>query len=1078
MNIKVLFSLLLLIGLVFFNDAQAQVVQLGSGTTDNAINVSSPVNTNRRKTVCQFVYTAAEIVAAGATGPNTLSQMGFYVTANPVYDLPGYTVKIKHTTQTDVGSALGGTGWTTVKNSFTYAPAPGGYDMIVFDTPFVWDGVNNIGVEICWSQVQPSNDASGQCRTYASTNGYRYRWSNNAGSYCGTTPNSRINTKPQAQLTFKTTSTWNGSVSTDWFNDANWDAGTPDSELNALIAASATNMPTVSGVGAECKNLEIENLANLTLGGSNSISIYGNWTNNGVFTANTGNVILTGTSPNVINGEANQTLYDLTVSNVNGASITSGSINLYGSLNVGIAAGSFNTGNAITLISDANGTARIPELSSLCLYTLDMSDSYGDSWNGAYITVYIDGIASGVYFAKKSNTVDTIPIGGGSSIELVYTSGIYEWENTYTLYDPAGTPVFSDGPTPSTGSVYTGTSNCAFFNPIAGNITMQRYIDAGATNWRFLSSAVTGATLSQFNDDFETSGYPGATSPDWPTVADPWSSVRFYDETVVGHMDSGFVAATNASDVLGVGKGAWVWSGDTIIGTQPFTIDVTGPPNAGTLSLPLSYTNTGSLTDDGWSMVGNPYPCTINWDSPDWNKSNINNAIYIWNPDNQQFASYILGVGTNGGSRYVASSQAFWVQANAASPSLQISESCKVDTDTSFLKQAILDQQLLRFTLQKGNKSDEAVLRFIDGATTDFDAEFDAKKITSDGETVPGLTPDAIPHLAMINNSEELTINSYGLGEQVSIPIKVTASTSGLSMLTFDKENLIDLSCAVLEDLETGVITDVMSQSSYTFYLHSSSTDPRFMLHVWNNKNNEVVSPTCFESNDGQIIANASGQGPWDYNWSNDNGVINANNSNNPIDVLNNISAGVYYLEIVDQSSTCESTADTIQIENPEMLSASSSVVLMPTSLAGNGEINLIVTGGKEPYQFAWSNGAIAVDLESLDAGVYEVDITDANGCAIHEVFVLDMTTGISQLNLELGIKIYPNPAKNRLVVEIEDDNALLTIYNLNGQSILTHQLNSNREEIDISDVSSGIYFYKIDGESANLTKGKIIVSK
>ncbi len=391
---------------------------------------------------------------------------------------------------------------------------------------------------------------------------------------------------------------------------------------NALIPASASNMPIINTTGAQCKNLEIENAASLTLQSSNEISIYGNWTNNGTFTANTGNVILTGKNTNIINGAANQTLYDLTVSNVNGATVASGSINLYGSLNVGIAAGSFNTGNAITLMSNASGTARIPKLASMCLYTLDMSDSYGDSWNGGYITVYIDGVASGTHFAVGSNSVDTIPIGGGSSIELRYTSGSYENENSYILYDASGAVVFSDGPSPSTGSVYTGTSSCAFFNPIAGNITMQKYIDAGATNWRFLASPVNGVTLADWNDDFITSGFAGTDYPQWPSAANPWPSIYFYDETTTGVIDNGFTAATNITNSIGVGQGVWVWSGDTITGTQPFTIDVTGPPNAGSISLPVSYTNTGSSVDDGWSMVGNPYPCTIDWDAVDWTKIN------------------------------------------------------------------------------------------------------------------------------------------------------------------------------------------------------------------------------------------------------------------------------------------------------------------------------------------------------------------------------------------------------------------------------------------------------------------------
>jgi len=196
--------LLVFISLFSFTTTYSQVIQIGSGTTTNSINTASPVNTASRRQVSQMVYTVAEINAAGASGANILSQLGFYVTNEPVYAIPGYTIKIKHTTQNNVSSSLGNTGWTTVKNGFSYSPAPGGFDMIVFDTPFNWNGTQNIGIEICWSQVQPNSDASGQCRVFTSNRGYRYRRDNNGGSICGTNPNSRLNTKPQAKLIFKT----------------------------------------------------------------------------------------------------------------------------------------------------------------------------------------------------------------------------------------------------------------------------------------------------------------------------------------------------------------------------------------------------------------------------------------------------------------------------------------------------------------------------------------------------------------------------------------------------------------------------------------------------------------------------------------------------------------------------------------------------------------------------------------------------------------------------------------------------------------------------------------------------------
>jgi hypothetical protein len=602
---------------------------------------------------------------------------------------------------------------------------------------------------------------------------------------------------------------------------------------------------------------------------------------------------------------------------------------------------------------------------------------------------------------------------------------------------------------------------------ILGNITMQRYIAAGATNWRFLTTATSGATIGDWVDDFIMSGFTGSQYPNWPTIANPWSNIYFYNETIPGIQDSGYVAATNTTNTISPGQGVWVWAGDTITGTQAFTVDVSGSANKGNINLPVSFTASGGAANDGWNMVGNPYPSTIDWDSPNWTKTRINQAIYIWNPQNQQFASYVSGIGTNGGSRYIASSQAFWVQANAASPVLQITETCKSAVDQAFMRDAVADQQLLTFGVQKGTKSDEAILRFIDGATNDFDADFDALKLTSADEDMP--------YIALLNATNEYSVNSYNLGQSITMPVKVLSSTNGITTLTFDKNNLIDLSCAILEDLVTGAKTDVIANSSYTFYHTASTTTPRFLLHLWNNKNKEIIHPTCFESTNAEIITQTSGNGPWTFNLSNDNGTVASFNSTNDTTIINNLGAGIYYLQIADQSLTCATSIDTIVIENPTPMLVSSSVTNPSLSL-NDGAIDLTVNGGTSPYQYNWSNGETTEDLVNLTAGTYDVIIIDANGCSSNEVFILDLSTGISNLSTNESVVLYPNPAKD--VITFEGKNLVgttLTLTTINGQVVLTKKLTSTKETLTISSLSPGVYFYELNNETIQ-QKGKLMV--
>ena len=97
-----------------------------------------------------------------------------------------------------------------------------------------------------------------------------------------------------------------------------------------------------------------------------------------------------------------------------------------------------------------------------CSYTLDMEDTFGDGWDGAFVTVLINGTSIGDFTVNAGDSeIASIPVCDGESIQIVYTAGNFEEEHLYTLYDGQGNSVFADGTDPLTGSVYTGTAACS-----------------------------------------------------------------------------------------------------------------------------------------------------------------------------------------------------------------------------------------------------------------------------------------------------------------------------------------------------------------------------------------------------------------------------------------------------------------------------------------------------------------------------------------------------------------------------------------------------------------------------------------
>ncbi len=70
-------------------------------------------------------------------------------------------------------------------------------------------------------------------------------------------------------------------------------------------------MPNINGASAVCQS--ITNNGTLTITGANNLDVYGDWINNGTFTAGTGSITFRGGSGNTLAGSSATTFYNLVV---------------------------------------------------------------------------------------------------------------------------------------------------------------------------------------------------------------------------------------------------------------------------------------------------------------------------------------------------------------------------------------------------------------------------------------------------------------------------------------------------------------------------------------------------------------------------------------------------------------------------------------------------------------------------------------------------------------------------------------------------------------------------------------------
>jgi hypothetical protein len=149
------------------------VVTIGTGTETNTTTGAAPVNIYYRSIRTQTVYTAAELNQQGLYGTNEFISLAYYVTSPPLYNMPNFRIRMRHTTATDASEHIEGP-YELVYQNASFMPEGDSWNLMALANPFEWNGIDNILVDTAFDMVEPTYNASGQQYIFASDNGMRY----------------------------------------------------------------------------------------------------------------------------------------------------------------------------------------------------------------------------------------------------------------------------------------------------------------------------------------------------------------------------------------------------------------------------------------------------------------------------------------------------------------------------------------------------------------------------------------------------------------------------------------------------------------------------------------------------------------------------------------------------------------------------------------------------------------------------------------------------------------------------------------------------------------------------------------
>jgi hypothetical protein len=757
---------------------------------------------------------------------------------------------------------------------------------------------------------------------------------------------------------------------------------------------------------------------------------------------------------------------DAYIKNTNKMSFRGATINLSQAL--GANAQTLNNSSTLTIDSAStinaasytsgvinSGTFYAGTSNSSCVINLTAQSAYVTSSNTFYlgstsiiyptaILTYITNTSPGV-FTLQSDAYGSAAIGPLNATvgDLSSVNGTFNVERYYqgsTVYDNRWVErnyrIISS---PVHNSAQVSGNNVFGLNYIVGSTAGETTTANSATN-AFITGC-TGGSTSAGNPSIYL--YRESYTPANATFTDGnfigiTNITNSSGTGTIGCSDGGTYSLPVGTGVFFFDRGAATnWSTRTalpFIAPENVTLTTTGLINTFSIavkdwytptSTSLGYTGSGTGTNyavRGFNMIGNPYPCTIDWctayaSSGITRSSTVSPSIWVYNPQTDQYDTFTAtsssgGIGTGDASRYIMSGQGFFVQATGTSPSptLTFTESAKAAaqllTGTNLLMGSPTPQlagnQVMRLKLMIDSLNyDDIALVFNSSASTRYNSNEDAMYIR--GSNAPeGLS-------SFSDDNVKLSINSLPLPGLAPSVIRLSIDATRTGTYTFQKTALDAIpklyDIWLMDNFKKDSL-NIRNNSTYIFDVNTRDTatygdnrfqliirqDPALMIHLLNF--------TATKANGGSQVE-----------WSTENEEN--------------------YTNFTLERSTDGGATFTV--------------------------LDGMAANGQGTYSFLDTNPA-------LGANSYRLKITDINGTVTYSNVVTLMyanSPGIAASN----IRIYPNPATSVVNLTIDQTNS----NSASGQSAL--QADALNPGFSLTTVNNSTYDIKIINMKGSVVK-------
>ena len=1027
----------------------------------------------------QYLFTAAELTAAGFA-PGNFTALSFNVTSNGVGTMNNFTIKMGNTASTSLNTAydaappvvLGPVAYTTVAGLNTHT----------FTTPFNWNGISNVIVEVCHDVVSGGSSSTIDQETISN----RTIYSNTTGACALTTGNAntirpvitfaaQVGTNVSSSINF----VWNpGSIPTNTAVVTPINPGA--TAITQIYTVTATNPATgctnTATTSVVVNPIPVSPVAfNSTQCGVAipTASVTGGTSYKWYATPTATNAIQSGTSQTYTSSIGTTTNFYVTSFNGNCESprvTVTASVTIPDGLTASVGTASICPSTTVALLSTKTGTA------NTYAYTWTASPVAGSgiptSVSGG--SVIITPTLSGTYVYTVTG------VDAGCTAVATTTLSVFQALTSAPPAIATPNPLCAGGSAtlsttvPTTIAVGTGNTTLGVSNSGGGLSPYSQYYEGQRTQYLFKASELSALGLTagglsgmSFNvtSALTTLPFTNYTIKMYHTAA---TDLAASYATASGAATTVFGPVTLNAPTAGVNNIAFTsnfnWDGSSNI-----IVDICFENDAAAAG--IFYTDNSivaATTVSGYTSVRGDYADN----SSLCNTANVGTSTTSTNRPNVIFTKAAAYTFT-------------WTAGSAIGNTNPI---VVTPTTTTTYTALVTDNNGCSINSAPVTVTVNPIPVVTAVASTSTSCASSSLTLTAGGATTYSWMPaGGTATIAVVSPTTStiytLTGTALGCSSTNTVAISVTPNPTVVATISpsvICAGATVSLTATGATSYTWSPVSAFTASTTATPTVNTTYSVTGSSLGCNNTKTVSVIVnnvPTltittnpasgilCGVGSAGILSATGTGTA---YVWS--NGPTTSTNVVTPTATTN------YTVSATNTCGTSTAVA-TMSVGLTPTITATSSA-----SLICKGNPVVLTASGTAGIAYSWNTGATTTSISVTPTTTTVYTVTGSNACGTATAVITQSVspcTGIEEVYGTTGISIYPNPANDHVNIEISSslvsNHTTVEITDALGKLVMQETLGTEITRINISKLEEGVYFFKVSTNNQTVKVGKVV---